>query len=86
MNYEIWGEACPAVTIRLNKGESIYTHEGGMSWMTDKIAVDTSLQSEQKTFKDYLKRSKEFAAAFRAVEDHQMITISATRAGKILEK
>ena len=85
MKYEIWGDICPVLTIEMKKDDVIYTQQGGMSWMTDKIAVDTSLQSEQKTFKDYLKRSKEFAAAFRALEDHQMITISATRAGKILE-
>ena len=44
MNYQIWGEPMPAVTIRLEQGESIYTQSGGMSWMTDSIEMDTNLR------------------------------------------
>ena len=77
MNYEIWGEACPAVTIRLNKGESIYTHEGGMSWMTEKMELSPI------GGKGFFKTNSVFKSQFTALEDDQEVTLSATRAGKI---
>ena len=84
MKYEIWGDVCPALTVKLDKGESIYTQQGGMSWMTDQIAINTSIQ-DKTSFRDYLKRNDETAAQYKALDDDQEITISATRAGKILE-
>ena len=34
MQYKIFGENMPAVTMTLDAGESIYTQSGGMTWMT----------------------------------------------------
>ena len=42
MKYLIWGDNLPAVTIELDRGESIYTQSGGMSWMTDGISMETN--------------------------------------------
>ena len=44
MKYKIFGGQMPAVTIRLDAGESIYTQSGGMSWMTEGITMDTNLK------------------------------------------
>ena len=44
MKYKIFGGQMPAVTVRLDAGESIYTQSGGMSWMTDGITMDTNLK------------------------------------------
>ena len=44
MQYKIFGENLPAVTITLNPGESIFTQSGGMSWMTAGIQMDTNLK------------------------------------------
>ena len=42
MKYEIWGGIMPAVTVTLEKGESIYTQSGGMSWMSEGIEMKTN--------------------------------------------
>ena len=44
MKYKIFGGQMPAVTVRLEPGESIYTQSGGMSWMTEGISMDTNLK------------------------------------------
>jgi len=81
MKYEIWGDVCPAVTITLKKNESVFTDQGGISWMSDKIMMSTS---REKGFRS-VKSKVPFLAEFRAMEDDQELTISATRAGKIVE-
>ena len=44
MNYQIWGENLPAVTITLQKGESIFTQSGGMTWMNDRFKMETGVK------------------------------------------
>ena len=44
MKYKIFGGQMPAVTVRLDAGESVYTQSGGMSWMTEGITMDTNLK------------------------------------------
>ncbi len=82
MKYEIWGEICPAVTIKLNKGESVVTQYGGMSWMSDKVEVHSS---KQKGFKELNEIYDGFLVQYAASDDKQEITFSATRAGQIAE-
>ena len=42
MQYRVFGNPFPAVSLRMNRGESIYTQSGGMSWMTDSISMETN--------------------------------------------
>ena len=44
MKYKVFGGQMPAVTVRLDAGESVYTQSGGMSWMTEGITMDTNLK------------------------------------------
>ena len=44
MKYKIFGGQMPAVTVRLEAGESVYTQSGGMSWMTEGVTMDTNLK------------------------------------------
>lgn len=44
MEYEIWGNTMPAVTLRMRRGDSIYTQSGGMSWMTEGIEMETNVK------------------------------------------
>ena len=44
MKYKIFGGQMPAVTVRLDAGESVYTQSGGMSWMTEGISMETNLK------------------------------------------
>jgi len=42
MNYEIIGDAFPAVVCNLKAGESMITQSGGMAWMSAGIEMSTS--------------------------------------------
>ena len=44
MKYKIFGGQMPAVTVRLEPGESIYTQSGGMAWMQDGISMETNMK------------------------------------------
>ncbi len=44
MQYTIFGDQMPAVSIRLEPGESIYTQSGGMAWMQDGITMETNMK------------------------------------------
>lgn len=44
MTYEIFGNTMPAVTIRLDQGEGIYTQSGGMVWMTEGIQMSSNVK------------------------------------------
>ena len=43
MQYKIFGENMPAVTMTLDAGESIYTQSGGMTWMTAGMRMETNM-------------------------------------------
>ncbi|MCI9366036.1 MAG: TIGR00266 family protein [Clostridia bacterium] len=42
MEYKIVGRTVPVVEVKLNKGESMYTQKGGMSWQTEGIKMSTN--------------------------------------------
>lgn len=44
LNYKVFGDNLPAVSIRLNPGESIYTQSGGMTWMDSGFTMETNMQ------------------------------------------
>ncbi len=44
MKYKIFGNQMPAVTLRLEAGESVYTQSGGMAWMTDGFQMETNMK------------------------------------------
>ena len=42
MQYQIIGKTVPTVEVTLNKGESMYTQRGGMTWQTQGIQMATN--------------------------------------------
>lgn len=42
MQYKIIGQTVPVVEISLNRGETVYTQTGGMSYQTDGIVMKTN--------------------------------------------
>lgn len=42
MQYKIEGTVFPMLKVQLTRGESVYTEAGGMSWMSEGIAMSTS--------------------------------------------
>ncbi len=84
MTYEIFGGNLPAVTIRLAQGESIYTESGGLSWMTDSIAMETNMKGGfMKGLGRMLSGESLFMATFTAIAPNQEITIASSFPGAI---
>lgn len=44
MQYRIFGDNLPAVSVLLHQGESMITQSGGLAWMQDGIAMTTNMQ------------------------------------------
>lgn len=42
MRYEILGKTVPVVEVTLNRGESMYSQRGGMSWQTEGVNMTTN--------------------------------------------
>ncbi len=85
MKYEVFGDNLPAVTISLNRGESIYTQSGGMSWMTDGIRMETNMKGGlMKGLGRMLSGDSLFMATFTAETDNQAITIASSYPGNII--
>ena len=42
MNYKIIGETVPVVEMKLNKGETVYTQSGGMTYQSEGIEMSTN--------------------------------------------
>lgn len=84
MNYEIFGENLPAVSISLDRGESIFTQSGGMSWMSSGIEMSTNMKGGfLKGIGRMLSGESLFMATYTANEDNQNITIASSFPGEI---
>ena len=85
MKYRIEGGSLPVVTIELNRGESIYTQSGGMSWMDDGIAMDTNLRGGLLGGLGRMFTGESlFMATYTAQQDGRQIALASTFPGSIL--
>lgn len=85
MQYKIFGESLPAVTLTLNAGESIYTQSGGMTWMTAGVQMDTNMKGGLlKGLGRMLTGESLFIATYTATAANQEITIASTFPGAIV--
>ena len=86
LNSTIFGGNLPAVSIRLNTNESIYTQAGGMAWMDDGITMSTNMQGGlMKGLGRMLSGDSLFMATYTATRPNQEVVISSTFPGSILE-
>ena len=86
MKTTIWGDILPAVTIDLEQGESIYTESGGMTWMSDKIKMDTNMKGGfMKGLGRMFSGESLFMATYTAEAPNQSITIASSFPGEIKE-
>ena len=86
MQYEIWGGTMPAVTLKLDQGESIYTQSGGMAWMTSGIKMDTNMSGGFGAGLGRLFSGESlFMATYTAQAPGQEITIANTVPGELLK-
>lgn len=85
MRHEIFGGNLPAVTVYLDHGESIYTQTGGLTWMSDKIKMETNMKGGfLKGFGRMLTGDSLFMATYTAEADGQYITIASSFPGAII--
>ena len=86
MKTTIWGNILPAVTIDLEQGESIYTESGGMTWMLDKVKMDTNMKGGfMKGLGRMFSGESLFMATYTAEAPNQSITIASSFPGEIKE-
>ncbi len=84
MQYQIWGNTMPALTIRLDAGESIYTQSGGLSWMTEHIEMNTNMRGGfLKGISRMLTGESLFIATYTARMPAQEITFASSLPGEI---
>ena len=85
MQYKIFGDNLPAVTIMLNPGESIYTQSGGMNWMTSGVQMQTNVKGGLlKGLGRMLTGDSLFIATYSATAANQEVTIASTFPGAII--
>ena len=84
MKYDIFGGMLPAVELTLQKGESVYTQSGGMSWMTDGFTMETSTKGGVlKGLARSFSGESMFMATYTANSDDSKITFAASVPGEI---
>ena len=85
MNYEIWGETMPAVTLTMEPGEAIYTQSGGMTWMTDSFQMDTNMKGGLCAGLGRMFSGESlFLATYRCTRPGGQITFASTLPGQII--
>ena len=85
LDFSIYGGNFPAVTIKLNAGESIYTQSGGLSWMDSGIIMDTNMKGGfMKGLGRMFSGESLFMATFTATAPGQELTIASSFPGNIL--
>jgi len=86
MEARITGDSLPVVNIKLNRGESIITENGGMSWMTDGLKMETTTNGGVlKGLGRALSGESIFMNIYTAEQEGAEISFASSFPGKILE-
>ena len=86
MEARITGDSLPVVNIKLNKGESVITENGGMSWMTDGLKMETTTNGGVlKGLGRALSGESLFMNVYTAEQEGAEISFASSFPGKILE-
>jgi uncharacterized protein (TIGR00266 family) len=84
LKYQVFGANLPAVSIRLNAGQSIYTQSGGMVWMDEGIVMETNMKGGlMKGLGRMFTGESLFVATYTASRPNQEIVIASTFPGSI---
>lgn len=85
MQYKVLGSTMPAVEVKLNRGESMYTQSGAMAWCSDGITMDSNIKGGfMKGLGRMFTGESLFMATYRAERDDATVAFSSTVAGEIL--
>jgi uncharacterized protein (TIGR00266 family) len=85
MRYEILGSTMPAVEVKMEAGESMFTQSGGMAWMTEGITMDTNLKGGlMKGIGRMFAGESLFMATYTANKSDATIAFASTVPGEIV--
>ncbi len=85
MEYRLIGNTVPAVEMKLNSGESIFSQKGGMVWRTEGIEMQTNTNGGlMKGLGRMFAGESLFMNTFSATGDNQTIAFASTLPGKIV--
>lgn len=85
MQYQILGSTMPAVEVKLNRGESMYTQSGAMAWCSDGVSMESNIKGGfMKGLGRMFTGESLFMATYRAERDDSLVAFSSTVAGEIL--
>ena len=85
MKYEILGNTVPVVEVTLNRGESMYTQSGGMSWQTQGIKMSTNARGGvMKSLGRMFTGESIFMSSYTAEADETKIAFATTVPGDIM--
>ena len=85
MKYEILGKTVPVVEATLNKGETMYTQSGGMSWQTQGIKMSTNARGGvMKSLGRMFTGESIFMSSYTAEIDNAKISFATTVPGDIM--
>ena len=86
LSYKVFGDNLPAVSMRLNTGESIYTQSGGMTWMDNGFAMETNMKGGlMKGLGRMMSGESLFMATYTATRQNMEMVIASTFPGNILD-
>lgn len=84
MHYKVFGAPMPAVTITMDRGESIYTQSGGMSWMSEGVSMETNMKGGLlKGLGRMFTGESLFMATYTAERPEAEITLASSFPGEI---
>ena len=85
MQYRIFGENLPAVTLTMETGERVFTQSGGMTWMSDGFSMETNMRGGvMKSLGRMFAGESIFMATYTAGRPGAEITFSSSFPGSIL--
>lgn len=85
MQYNIIGQTVPAVEIKLNKGETVYTQTGGMTYQTEGIKMSTNARGGvMRSLGRIFTGESIFMANFEGEQDGATVAFASTVPGDII--
>ncbi|HBC84628.1 MAG TPA: TIGR00266 family protein [Clostridiales bacterium] len=85
MRYEIIGKTVPVVEVTLNRGESMYSQRGGMSWQTEGVNMTTNARGGvMKSLGRMLTGESIFMNTYTAGVDGAKVAFATTVPGDIV--
>ena len=85
MEYKVVGKTVPAVEVTLNRGETVFTQNGGMFWQTDGIEMNTNTRGGVlKGLGRMLAGESMFMAHYTADRDGAQVAFAANVAGSVI--